>query len=138
MHDFSPIKENIIQYLEYKGISQYQFYKDTGVTRGILGMKTGLSEDNIKKVLACYGDINPLWLITGNGDMLIAEKSYDMISKPGVIYESCQNCREKQKQIEDLQRTIDILLSETQKDRDLIRELIQNIDRGINKQSRSA
>lgn len=138
MQDFSPIKENIIQYLEYKGISQYQFYKDTGVTRGILGMKTGLSEDNIKKVLACYSEINPLWLITGHGDMVIADKSHDMISEPRVNYESCMNCREKQKQIEDLQRTIDILLSESQKDRSLIRELIQNIDRGINKQPRSA
>ena len=34
MQEKSPIKKNILQYIEYKGISKYKFYQETGITRG--------------------------------------------------------------------------------------------------------
>lgn len=66
----SPIKQNILLYLEKKGITQYEFYKQTGVTRGVLGQNNGISEDNLTRFLAHYKDVNIEWLLTGKGDML--------------------------------------------------------------------
>lgn len=74
-HESSAIKRNILRYLESKGISQYQCYKDTGITRGVLGQSTGISEDNLIKFLDHYRDVSTEWLITGEGDMLLDESA---------------------------------------------------------------
>lgn len=66
----SPIKQNILRYLAQKGVSAYEFYKESGVTRGILQQNNGISEDNIARFLAYAPDVNIEWLITGVGEML--------------------------------------------------------------------
>jgi phage repressor protein C with HTH and peptisase S24 domain len=66
----SPIKQKILLYLDKKGISAYDFYKKSGVTRGVLGQNNGISEDNLSRFLAYASDINILWLMTGKGDMI--------------------------------------------------------------------
>lgn len=65
----SPIKQNILLYLAQKGVSAYEFYKESGVTRGILQQNNGISEDNIARFLAYAPDVNVEWLITGRGEM---------------------------------------------------------------------
>ncbi len=69
----SPIKQNILLYLSRKGVSQYEFYKESGVTRGILQQNNGISEDNIARFLAYAPDVCVEWLITGKGNMLLAD-----------------------------------------------------------------
>ena len=64
------IKQNILSYLAFKGISTYAFYKDSGVTRGVLQQSNGISEDNIARFLAYAKDASPSWLLTGEGPML--------------------------------------------------------------------
>ena len=66
----SPIKQNILLYLANKGVTPYEFYKVSGVTRGILQQSNGISEDNIARFLAYAPDVNTEWLLTGKGDML--------------------------------------------------------------------
>lgn len=66
----STIKQNILLYLATKGISQYQFYKESGITRGILSQDNGISEDNLMRFLARYPDVSTSWLLTGVGKML--------------------------------------------------------------------
>lgn len=65
----SPIKQNILLYLAQKGVSPYEFYKESGVTRGILQQNNGISEDNIARFLAYAPDVSVEWLITGRGEM---------------------------------------------------------------------
>ena len=48
----SPIKRKILLFLSENGISQYDFYRKTGITRGILGQNNGISEDNMARFLA--------------------------------------------------------------------------------------
>ncbi len=66
----SQIKQKILQYLQMKGVSPYEFYKSSGVTRGILQQNNGISEDNISRFLAYAPDVNIEWLIQGRGEML--------------------------------------------------------------------
>ena len=66
----SLIKQNILRYLDYKGVTQYRFYKENNVTRGILTQNNGITEDNLLKFVAFAQDISLEWLLTGNGSML--------------------------------------------------------------------
>ena len=68
--DFSILKKRILQYLNFKGISKYECYSNTGITNGVFSQLNGMSEDNILKFLSYYSDINPDWLLTGKGEML--------------------------------------------------------------------
>lgn len=69
----SPIKQRILLFLANKGVTQYEFYKNTGVTRGVLGQNNGISEDNLSRFLAYYPEVNIEWLMTGRGEMLTNE-----------------------------------------------------------------
>lgn len=70
MQHLSPIKQRIIEYLEFKGVSMYQFNKDSGVTRGVIEKNNGISEDNITKFLAYAPDVDVKWLVLGQGEMI--------------------------------------------------------------------
>ena len=77
--DFSVIKRRILQYLELKGITKYAFYRDTGTTNGVLSQPNGISEENLLRFLSYYNDVNPIWLLTGEGEILLSktpEKPY--------------------------------------------------------------
>jgi len=73
MQENSPIKARILQYLDYKQITRYKFYQNTGITRGILDQNNGISEENIARFIAYYKDVSYEWLLTGEGNMLKIE-----------------------------------------------------------------
>lgn len=73
----SVVKQNILQIIEKEGISKYEFYKKTRITRGVLDQDNGMSEENMARFLACYNEIDANWLITGKGDMLLKPKVQD-------------------------------------------------------------
>lgn len=64
----SHIKTRMIEFIEFKGISKYKFYKETRMTRGVLESSSGITEDNIAKFIAYYPDVNLDWLIRGIGE----------------------------------------------------------------------
>jgi FtsZ-binding cell division protein ZapB len=66
----SIIKERILRYLDFKGISKYDCYQKTGISRSVLSQSNGMTEDNLLKFLAYYIDVNLEWLLTGKGEML--------------------------------------------------------------------
>ncbi|MDR0872546.1 MAG: hypothetical protein LBN27_03630 [Prevotellaceae bacterium] len=70
MQEKSLIKKNILKYLDFKGVSKYKFYQETGITRGVLDQNNGMSEENTAKFLAYYNDVATDWLLLGRGEML--------------------------------------------------------------------
>lgn len=88
MRENSIIKKNILQFLEFKGISKYEFYQKTGVSNGVLTQKSGMSEENTMRFLSYYTEINPSWLITGEGPMLKSEinKPTTEVTEPRIHY----------------------------------------------------
>lgn len=69
----SILKERILEYLDSKGISKYECYQKTGISRSVLSQSNGMTEDNILKFLAAYSDISLDWLLSGRGNMLRAD-----------------------------------------------------------------
>lgn len=71
-------KDRILQYLKIKNISKPQFYSDLGIKRGLLDadkMNATVTDVIIAKIVVVYTDINPVWLLTGEGSMLKNESS---------------------------------------------------------------
>ena len=69
----SPIKQRILQFADTLCISKREFYAIIDVSRGTLESKTGITEDVVAKFIAKYPSINPIWLLTGEGEMLKEE-----------------------------------------------------------------
>lgn len=61
-------------YLEFKKIKHTRFEKDHGLSNGYLGTqlkrKGNLGEDVLNIIIDNCRDINPEWLLNGNGEML--------------------------------------------------------------------
>ena len=82
MQEKSPIKKNILQYIEYKGISKYKFYQKTGITRGVLDQNNGMSEENTARFIAQYPEVSTDWLLTGKGAMLRGQSAPEVAPPP--------------------------------------------------------
>lgn len=68
-------KQNLKRYLEVKGISPAYFYKITGLSNGFLNQGENISSNNIEIIISKFTDLNVLWLITNEGDMLKTSNS---------------------------------------------------------------
>ena len=123
MQENSIIKQNILKYLEYKGITPYKFYKDNDVTRGILTQNNGITEENLLKFVRFAQDISLNWLLTGEGDMIKPETqpnaSSNTVSPPseccedGVISTLKDIIKEQAKEIVRLEMEVDTLKNGT-------------------------
>jgi hypothetical protein len=67
--------ERFYQYLDHKRIKPTRFEKDNGLSNGYLGTqlkrKGTLGEKILNKIIDNCLDLDPVWLLTGKGDMLI-------------------------------------------------------------------
>ena len=64
------IIDRIKEYIEYKGISKYRFYKEAGFSNGFLDKNSSIGSDKCEQIIYQYPDIDPEWLLTGKGGML--------------------------------------------------------------------
>lgn len=66
--------DRFLKYLEYKGITENRATVDCGLSKGLIGQakngKSDLGNKAIEKVLMFYQDLNKVWLVTGEGEML--------------------------------------------------------------------
>ena len=66
--------ERLVQYIDYKGFSNRSFEMQIGLSNGYIGTQlkrnADLGESILNKILDNCLDINPIWLISGKGDML--------------------------------------------------------------------
>lgn len=91
----------ILQYIEYKGVSKYKFYKQTGLSNGFLDKNTNMGTDKCEKIIDVYSDLNAEWLITGKGQMLKSDILQD--NSESFSHENCP----LQPMIENQQKLID-------------------------------
>ena len=70
----TTIQERILQYLEYKKVTPYKFCKDLEFPMGSLNKRGSIGTDKYLKIIKYYRDLNPEWLLSGEGSMLKKEQ----------------------------------------------------------------
>ena len=116
-------------FLKYLGIGQAKFAENVGLSRAFVNnVGDSIRTDNLAKITSVYPELNTVWLLTGEGEMLKAPQNpFSQIPKPriediatksfteklleayqaGEIYPATVHNRivaEKDKRIEELQR----------------------------------
>lgn len=72
MDKTSNIKERILQLSELKSVSKEIFFKNLGLTYGNFKGKskeTPINSNALVDILTKYPDVNPTWLLTGDGEV---------------------------------------------------------------------
>lgn len=73
---FSNVKERVLKIPDFKGISKEFFFEDLGISYGNFKGKArekSLSSDTLATIVAKYPEVNPVWLLTGKGEMLLKD-----------------------------------------------------------------
>ena len=67
----TSVKQRLIDFIKYKGISQRKFELNVGVSNGFVNnISKGIGADKLQKFLSVYPELNQEWLLTGEGNML--------------------------------------------------------------------
>ncbi|MCK0199197.1 S24 family peptidase [Ornithobacterium rhinotracheale] len=74
-------KEKILQYIDYKGISKRDFYRQTGLSNGFLDSGKHIGSDNLKIIISNYPEISLEWLVMDSGEMLVDNKKPNVQKK---------------------------------------------------------
>jgi phage repressor protein C with HTH and peptisase S24 domain len=76
--------DRISKFIDYEGVSNRQFEMKIGASNGVITRavrnKTDIQSKWITLILENYPQINPSWLVTGKGEMLISEKNINELS----------------------------------------------------------
>lgn len=118
MEKISPIKANILQLIEFKGITKAEFCKKTGVPYSNFKGKSLESEiggSMIAQILYTYPDISGDWLLTGNGDILKKKTTVPIEEADSLDYENQmlnQRIEMLEKSIEEKDNIIGLLSSQ--------------------------
>ncbi|MDR1877752.1 MAG: hypothetical protein LBQ84_09035 [Flavobacteriaceae bacterium] len=70
--------DRLLEFMQYKDLNDNKITRLAGLSVGLIGKarrkKTGLHTDTIEKILSTFPELNPTWLLTGKGQMLLNEK----------------------------------------------------------------
>lgn len=73
--ELSIIKTRIVTFLSEEGLRPADFYRRTGVAKGVLSQPSGVTESVLLKFFAAYPTANPEWVILGTGPRLRGDVS---------------------------------------------------------------
>jgi hypothetical protein len=66
------VKERLRAFIKYKGISERAFCNTIGVSFSYVNsIRKSIQPEKMKSITVEYPELNPVWLITGDGEMLL-------------------------------------------------------------------
>jgi hypothetical protein len=71
--NLNDIKQRILQFIDYKKVTRDKFFTPLGLSvQNFKGkaLESALSADSMVKILSLHPDLNPNWLMYGDGEML--------------------------------------------------------------------
>lgn len=108
-------------FMAHKGLNDNRITVQSKIAVGTLGKQRrsgkGLSYDSIVKILRTYPELNPTWLLLGEGEMLLVNQE-----APQNMHSLTETICEQSAIIKDQQRKIDLLISQLDYIRTIISE----------------
>ena len=161
MEYFTKTIERIFYFAELKKISINKFSTQIGVSNSYFNKmrknKASVGSDIIEKILRIYPELNAEWLLTGNGDILKAEKEMRCekdISIPeegrlphgertsqDVPEELCLCCKDRERIIDALEAALDArngeinAMRQSLEDKERLIQFLTKSNEDINKQT---
>lgn len=84
----NSIKFRLAKFLNYLGIGQAKFASNVGVSRGFANnVGDTIRPETLEKIKSKYPELNTIWLLTGQGEMIVTPNSLPVKSlTTGVPY----------------------------------------------------
>lgn len=71
MSDSNRVKDRLLEFLQYNGLSQSKFEKKCGLANGYVNnIRRSISPDKLQLIALQFPNLNTGWLLTGEGEML--------------------------------------------------------------------
>jgi hypothetical protein len=127
MQNESSVKERLKEFVSYLNISEREFCRTIGVGSAyIASIKKSIKADKLEAITKQYPQLNPVWLIRGEGEMLIPVRSEEdstpkstELAPTEMLYKLLEDAKEEKARllsiIESQQRTIETLAELTKK-----------------------
>lgn len=94
-YNCESVKDRILRYISYKGLTKKAFEREACLSNGYLNsLREKPSDSKLRGIYKAYPDLNPIWLLSGTGDMLVDNSNNSNNSTadlPGTSDHSCQN-----------------------------------------------
>jgi len=97
------------EYIKLRKFSVNKFESELGFSNGIIakairGGKT-IGSDKLERIFQVYIDLNPTWLLTGNGEMILTDEKKRDTEVSGIG--DCENCERLKEKIDMLQQLLE-------------------------------
>lgn len=79
------VKTRLLEFIDEKGLTKNSFEVKTGLSQGyIKNFKGGMSASKLEGIRNIFPDLNPTWLLTGEGEMLLPDEEDKYRKKPNI------------------------------------------------------
>lgn len=77
------VKERLREYIKTLNISEREFCRQIGVSSSYVNnIRQSIQPDKMKAIGEKFPELNPMWLLTGNGGVVISRNAVCIISVP--------------------------------------------------------
>lgn len=77
----------ILEFIVEKGISKREFANTVGISHTLIGKTNSIGSDKLENIISNYPELNPVWLLTGQGEMIKAN-SETLLEESSLIDEN--------------------------------------------------
>lgn len=120
------VVSRIKQFIDYKGVAISAFEKSIGMSNASLAktIKNGgtIGADKLEIILNVYSEINPLWLIKGEGNMLLTDSQPE-----DAVREEPRLVAERIPQLSNVEILLRDMLAEKEAKIDVLQERINEL-----------
>ena len=136
MANNQTIKERLFQYIAYKGISARSFSTECGFSANYAtNISKGIPEDKMNIISVHFPDLNPSWLMTGEGTMLRTDCTSE--SREEAEMEETDLVRELRRQLEEERRKNEELQRKTDAQQSTINSMAKTMEMMMEEKQKS-